>query len=283
MKILFICEGNTCRSPLAEGIMKKKAAEKGVSLICESAGLRALSGDEASYDCIKAAEKLGVDLTSHRSRPFNLYMTDEYDLFVVMDENQKKTLSAHISEEKIHILSGGISDPCGTAEALVNCAEELEKGIDALIDSFTEIKIRPMEKRDVDEVAEVEQECFSQPWTKEGIESELSNDTARFLVAEQMGEIAGYLGMHIVLDECYIANIGTKQKYRRKGIANQLLESGEAKAKEEKCAFISLEVRVSNEKAIALYSKRGYNKIGIRKNFYSEPTENALIMTKDFQ
>lgn len=283
MKILFICDGNTCRSPLAEHIMKKKAEEKGVSVICESAGLSALSGDEVSHDCLNTGKKLGVDLSAHRSRPFNLYMTDEYDLFVVMSISQKNALSAHIPEDKIQILSGGIPDPYGSKVDLETCAEEIVKGIDALLDTLTKVKIRPMEKRDVEGVEEVEKECFSVPWTKEGIESELSNDTARFFVAEQTGEVAGYLGMHIVLDECYIANIGVKEKFRRKGIANQLLEFGEAKAKEENCAFISLEVRVSNEKAIALYSKRGYNEIGIRKNFYSEPTENALIMTKDFQ
>ena len=132
-------------------------------------------------------------------------------------------------------------------------------------------------------LAELEKQCFSTPWTRDGILSELTNETARFFVAEFMGETAGYLGMHIVLDECYIANIAVKEKFRRMGIGNALLKKGEERAKEENCAFISLEVRVSNEKAIALYRKRGYNEMGERKNFYSDPVENALIMTKDFQ
>jgi ribosomal-protein-alanine N-acetyltransferase len=97
-----------------------------------------------------------------------------------------------------------------------------------------------------------------------------------------MGEVAGYLGTHIVLDECYIANIAVREKFRRKGIADMLLSVGEKNATDKNCAFISLEVRVSNEKAIALYKKRGYNEVGERKNFYSDPTENALIMTKNF-
>ena len=146
-----------------------------------------------------------------------------------------------------------------------------------------QIKICPMNSSHIDGIETIEKECFSSPWTREGIESELSNETASFFVAEYMGEIAGYLGTHIVLDECYIANIAVREKFRRKGIADMLLSVGEKNATDKNCAFISLEVRVSNEKAIALYKKRGYNEMGERKNFYSSPTENALIMTKDFQ
>lgn len=145
-----------------------------------------------------------------------------------------------------------------------------------------EVKICAMDISHIGAIELIEKECFSAPWTRDGIESELSNKNARFFVADCKGEIAGYLGMHIVLDECYIANIAVREKYRRKGIGNKLLAAGEKKAKEENCAFISLEVRVSNEKAIALYKKRGYNEIGERKNFYSDPVENALIMTKYF-
>lgn len=158
----------------------------------------------------------------------------------------------------------------------------MEKLIIDVADACSVI-IHPMTKEDVYGIEEIEKECFSVPWTRDGIESELSNENARFFVAEYMGETAGYLGMHIVLDECYIANIAVREKFRRRGIANGLLQAGEDKAKEENCVFISLEVRVSNEKAVALYKKRGYNEVGERKNFYSEPTENALIMTKDFQ
>ncbi len=145
-----------------------------------------------------------------------------------------------------------------------------------------EMKISPMAEKHIEEIEKTEKECFSSPWTREGIESELRNETARFFVAEYKGEFAGYLGMHIVLDECYIANIAVKERFRRKGIGNALLTIGEERAKKEKCFFISLEVRPSNEKAIALYKKRGYNEVGQRKNFYTDPVENALIMTKTF-
>ena len=282
MKILFLCDGNTCRSPVAEAVMNKKAFEQGIDIVSESAGLQAFSGDEANEYSVKAAERLGVDISGHRSRKFSPYMAEEYNLFVVMTSEQKKSLREFIAEEQIYILSDGIADPYGeNEEAYCECAEKISEGIDRLITELS-LKISPMVHSHIDGVALIEKECFSTPWTKDGIESELSNENARFFVAEYMGETAGYLGMHIVLDECYIANVAVREKFRRKGIADKLLSVGEEKAKEESCAFISLEVRVSNEKAIALYKKRGYNEVGIRKNFYSDPTENALIMTKNF-
>lgn len=283
MKILFLCTGNTCRSPLAEGIFKKKAEEKGLDITASSAGLAAFSSDEVSEGSVQAAKKLGVDISSHRSRPFNLYMTEEFDLFVVMSFRHKEALLPYIPEKKVHVLYGGIPDPYGgNQEVYDECAAKIAEGINELIATISKIKIHPMTKADTDGIEEIEKESFSVPWTREGIESELHNETARFFVAEYMGKTAGYLGMHIVLDECYIANIAVKENFRRKGIGNELLKHGEEKAKEENCSFISLEVRVSNEKAIALYKKRGYNVVGERKNFYSEPTENALIMTKKF-
>lgn len=282
MKILFLCDGNTCRSPVAEAVMNKKAFEQGLDIVSESAGLQAFSGDEANEYSVKAAGRLGVDISGHRSRKFSLYMAEEYNLFVVMTSEQKKSLREFVAEEQIHILSDGIADPYGkNEEAYCECAEKISEGIDRLITELS-LKISPMVHSHIDGVALIEKECFSTPWTKDGIESELSNENARFFVAEYMGETAGYLGMHIVLDECYIANVAVREKFRRKGIADKLLSVGEEKAKEESCAFISLEVRISNEKAIALYKKRGYNEVGIRKNFYSDPTENALIMTKNF-
>lgn len=282
MKILFLCDGNTCRSPVAEAVMNKKAFEQGLDIVSESAGLQAFSGDEANEYSVKAAGRLGVDISGHRSRKFSPYMAEEYDLFVVMTSEQKKSLREFIAEEQIYILADSIADPYGeNEEAYCECAEKISEGIDRLITELS-LKISPMVHSHIDGVALIEKECFSTPWTKDGIESELSNENARFFVAEYMGETAGYLGMHIVLDECYIANVAVREKFRRKGIADKLLSVGEEKAKEESCAFISLEVRVSNEKAIALYKKRGYNEVGIRKNFYSDPTENALIMTKNF-
>lgn len=144
------------------------------------------------------------------------------------------------------------------------------------------IEISAMQKQDISAVAQIEKECFSTPWSENALQSELTNEGAVFLVAKVCGETAGYIGMHIVLDECYIANVAVKKAFRNKSIAKTLLSVAEEKAKEQNCSFISLEVRVSNIPAISLYEKAGFISLGERKNFYSEPKENALIMTKNF-
>ena len=142
--------------------------------------------------------------------------------------------------------------------------------------------IRKMAAEDITAVAEIEKNCFSSPWTKEGLEAELTNPQAEFYVLESEGTVAAYMGMHIVLDECYIANVAVSPDHRRKGYGQLLVENALEVARKKSCYFITLEVRVSNLSAIKLYEKCGFESVGERKNFYSSPTENALIMTRYF-
>ena len=282
MKILFICTGNTCRSPMAEALMKKKCPDKYDTEI-SSCGLCAFSGDSATPESIAVMQDYGIDLSSHRARPFSAYMADAYDIFCVMTENHATALSQIIPKEKILILGGGIPDPYGLGiEAYKKCANLIDKAIATLLARYNKTEISPITEDDIAEIAEIEKECFSTPWSEDALRSELSNDGAVFLKAVTDGEISGYIGMHTVLDECYIANIAVKNKFRRRGIGEAILDSAEKEALNKNCSFISLEVRVSNAPAISLYEKRGYISQGQRKNFYSNPTENALIMTKTF-
>ncbi|MCR4925962.1 MAG: ribosomal protein S18-alanine N-acetyltransferase [Clostridiales bacterium] len=128
-------------------------------------------------------------------------------------------------------------------------------------------------------IEKIENACFSVPWTRQGIESELENKTARFFVAVEENQTVGYIGAHFILDEGYIANLAVLEEYRHKGIATALLKKVLALADEEKLDFVSLEVRQSNFGAIALYEKNGFERVGVRKKFYSNPEENAVIMT----
>ena len=146
-----------------------------------------------------------------------------------------------------------------------------------------DIIIEKMTVGHIDGLVEIENESFSKPWTYGGFEAELNNETADFLVALSDNKPVGYIGFHAVLDEGYVANIAVLPGFRRCGIASALLENTVKICSEKKLAFLSLEVRKSNESAIALYKKFGFEIVGERKNFYTAPTENAYIMTLNFE
>lgn len=135
-----------------------------------------------------------------------------------------------------------------------------------------------MEQRHVAQVAELERSCFSSPWSEKMIEEELSNKCARFLVWEEEGKVYGYVGMHKILDECYITNVAVFPEFRRRGIARELLRK--LMEENDDYSFITLEVRISNHGAIALYKSMGFAQVGVRPNYYTKPEEDALLMTK---
>lgn len=114
MNILFVCTGNTCRSPMAEGLFKKMLAEKNIDNInCSSAGLFAMTGDEVTLNSVKACERFGVDISAHRARRITSYILDETDKFVCMTSEHAATLSMYVPSEKVTVLGGGIPDPFG--------------------------------------------------------------------------------------------------------------------------------------------------------------------------
>ncbi|WP_416200525.1 MAG: [Ribosomal protein S18]-alanine N-acetyltransferase [Thermocaproicibacter melissae] len=143
-----------------------------------------------------------------------------------------------------------------------------------------ELKIVPMEERHLDALVQLEQACFTTPWSRDGLAAELHNPGAVFAVAELNGITVGYAGMNCVLDECYVDNVAVFPQYRRRGIAHMLMQHLIAAAQERNAAFITLEARISNTGAIALYESLGFQEVGRRPGFYRNPKEDALILTK---
>ena len=137
-----------------------------------------------------------------------------------------------------------------------------------------------MEERHLAALAEIEKACFHAPWSETMLREELGKGI--FLVAEQDGKTAGYVGCQTVLDEGYITNVAVSPDFRRQGIARALITELLAQAKAAGLSFVTLEVRESNAPAIALYAGAGFAPVGTRKNFYSNPTENAVLMTINF-
>lgn len=132
----------------------------------------------------------------------------------------------------------------------------------------------------LDDVYIIETECFSHPWSKQSLEEELNNETSLFLVAKEENEVIGYIGMSIVIDEGYIFNVAVRESYRNKGVATALINELVTYGKKNNFSFITLEVRESNLPAISLYSKFGFIKAGERRDYYSNPKENAILLTK---
>lgn len=139
------------------------------------------------------------------------------------------------------------------------------------------MNITEMQEKHLPALAELEKQCFHAPWSEEMLREELGGGI--FLVAEQDGEVQGYVGCQTVLDEGYITNVAVSPDFRRRGAARRLIAELIARAKEKGLAFVTLEVRESNAPAIALYTGAGFAPVGKRKNFYSNPTENAVLMT----
>lgn len=145
------------------------------------------------------------------------------------------------------------------------------------------LKISKMEDRHTAEIAQIERECFSEPWQEEQLREELDNDCAVFFVAEADGKTMGYIGCHVVLDEGYITNVAVGKHYRGFGIGYALVSKITVYAKENQLSFVTLEARESNRSAISLYKKSGYKVVGKRRSFYTLPIEDAVLMTLDLK
>lgn len=143
--------------------------------------------------------------------------------------------------------------------------------------------IVPMDRGHVPQVAALEKACFSTPWSEDMLSEALFNPQSSFIVAEDgEGGVLGYAGLQVVLDEGYINNVAVEPAARRHGVGEALLEVF-CRFGEAHLAFLTLEVRHSNSAAIALYEKHGFLEAGRRKNYYQNPREDAIIMTREFK
>ncbi|PIC03856.1 ribosomal-protein-alanine N-acetyltransferase [Anoxybacillus flavithermus] len=138
---------------------------------------------------------------------------------------------------------------------------------------------RFMTLQDLDRIVEIEQLSFTLPWSRSSFYQELTNNRyARYIVMEHDGQIIGYCGMWLVMDEAHITNIAVLPEFRGKKLGEALMKQAMALAREEGAQTMTLEVRVSNTVAQSLYRKLGFLNGGIRKRYYSDNQEDALVM-----
>ena len=140
--------------------------------------------------------------------------------------------------------------------------------------------VTTMQPAHVTQVAALEKLCFSDPWSENSVAGELNNPLSLWLVALEGEQVAGYVGSQTVMDESDMMNIAVSPEYRRQGIAEALVLAlvTELKARGSRC--LTLEVRASNDPAIALYKKLGFVEVGCRKKYYADNNEDALLMDK---
>lgn len=142
------------------------------------------------------------------------------------------------------------------------------------------MQIRPMTINDCEQVAAIEAESFSLPWSLSAFTNTVEKENFRYFVAEKAGEILGYCGFLFVLDEAEIPNVCVKASARKQGVGRQMLTVLIEEALRLGIATLFLEVRESNVAARRLYESLGFVENGIRKNFYEQPVEHAVLMSK---
>ena len=145
------------------------------------------------------------------------------------------------------------------------------------------MKLLPMNASHTAQIAALEKECFSDPWSENSIRQELENELSFWLVAEEDGEVVGYVGSQTVLGESDVMNLAVSPNRRRRGIAKALMQALETHLAQAGSEKLTLEVRASNEAAIALYTRLGFRQIGIRPNYYFHPKEDARILGKELK
>lgn len=140
-----------------------------------------------------------------------------------------------------------------------------------------DFEIKRLTEKYTADIAKIENKCFSRPWNETAISAELENEFSRFYIAVCGGSAVGYVGIYVLTGEAEIVRVAVLPEFRENGIARAVLK----KALDEADCDVFLDVRESNAPAIALYKSLGFYDTGVRKNYYSMPTENAVLMKRD--
>ena len=145
------------------------------------------------------------------------------------------------------------------------------------------LTIRKMSQPDLEKVSAIEEETFADPWSYEAFATDLSNDMALPLVAEMDDAIVAYACLYVVGGEAQLGNFAVDPGRQRRGIARKFLNSILEMLRQRHCTNIYLEVRESNSAAIKLYEAFGFHPVSLRKGYYVNPRENAIVMVREIR
>ena len=145
------------------------------------------------------------------------------------------------------------------------------------------IQFTQMKAEHVPQVAQLEKLCFADPWSEKSIATELDSPWSYWVVAVADGQVVGYVGSQSSYEQADIMNVAVHPDWRRRGIAESLIDCLMKELRTRNCMALMLEVRASNAPAITLYEKLGFHQVGLRKNYYRNPKEDALILRKEWE
>lgn len=145
------------------------------------------------------------------------------------------------------------------------------------------IQFTQMKAEHVPQVAQLEKLCFADPWSERSIATELTTPWSFWVVAVDDGLVVGYVGSQSSYEQADIMNVAVHPDWRGRGIAESLITYLIKELRSQSCMALMLEVRASNAPALALYKKLGFHQVGLRKNYYRNPKEDALILRKEWE
>lgn len=286
MNLLFVCTGNTCRSPMAQVLFEDICRRAGAAITVRSAGLMA-DGSPASAPAAQEMARRGLSLQEHVSQPVTATLCEAADLLVAMSPSHIAALHGVFGVPliKLRLMGQGIPDPYGgSAEDYRLAADALAAACETLWEDLTApATTAAMTAEEIPALAELERLCFSEPWSESGLAEELENPCAAFVTAHSAGGYTvGYAGLHAVADEGAVTNVAVHPAYRRQGVGRALVRALRSIGTQRGLARITLEVRPSNAAAVALYESEGFVCDGVRPGFYTSPKEDARLYSLYF-
>ena len=283
--VLFVCEGNTCRSPMAAALFNRF---ENPGFLALSAGIDADYGDAMCAGALEALTFAATlpnpqnPFTAHQSKPCRQEDLAKAERVVCMTPRIRDVLTAAFPDcaDKLSVMEQ-IPDPAGgDAAHYLSCLGHMRRQVDGLYRSLCAERdgIFPMTEADLPWVLQLEGICFSPPWSKDSFLASMRSPTTHPLILQSGDRAVGYAVYTSIYETAELYNIAVTPDARSQGHGGTLLREVIRRCTQTGADTLFLEVRRSNESARALYEKHRFTYDSVLKNYYKNPTEDALTM-----